>query len=471
MRLVIACDEYIGIKRRALDMLSGELGSLTDYVLPLVTMDDAAARDTSRALIAIGESGELFSELEKRGLLPKPTGEEGYSVYVGEYGGRPVMAVRGGGAVGTLYGCYALFDKYLGAHLLGLGITARELLSQDSYPAWSLSRTPAVKTRAIWTWGHVIYDYRGFFSNMARLSLNEAVIWNDRLPMNADEAVAFAHSLGIKVIWGFAWGWTTSCEQYASALTEADFPRIKEQVLELYEREYKNAPGDGIYFQSFTELKRSFVGDICIAEAVTRLVNETASELLLRYPELHIQFGLHASSVKEQLDIIAKVDKRLYIVWEDLGAFPFSYETSDTEGYRECSETLNRLTSLRGKGELFGAVLKGMPNLDWTRFEHFTERYVMGCAPREFIEKRYEDKLARWRELGRGWLKSASLAAETVKKIAHAPESIAEMLVEDALFEYRIMLPTALVAELLIDPMRNTDELIAELRRESFIFE
>jgi len=71
----------------------------------------------------------------------------------------------------------------------------------------------------------------------------------------------------------------------------------------------------------------------------------------------------------------------------------------------------------------------------------------------------------------RGWLKSASLAAETVKKIAHAPESIAEMLVEDALFEYRIMLPTALVAELLIDPMRNTDELIAELRRESFIFE
>ena len=46
-----------------------------------------------------------------------------------------------------------------------------------------------------------MYDYRGFFENMARLKLNEIIIWNDYAPTNGREIVAYAHSLGIRVIW------------------------------------------------------------------------------------------------------------------------------------------------------------------------------------------------------------------------------------------------------------------------------
>ena len=111
-----------------------------------------------------------------------------------------------------------------------------------------------------------------------------------------------------------------------------------------------------------------------------------------------------------------------------------------------------------------------MPNLDWTKFEHFTERYVMGEMPRSFIEARHKEKLARWHELTEGWLKNAELAAKTVREISHARSSIVEMLVEDALFEHQIMLPTALVAELLWVPNKDTDELIDELMRFPIVY-
>ena len=49
----------------------------------------------------------------------------------------------------------------------------------------------------------------------------------------------------------------------------------------------------------------------------------TAGKILEENPKLHIQFGLHASSVREHLEDISGVDDRVEIVWEDCGAFPF----------------------------------------------------------------------------------------------------------------------------------------------------
>lgn len=56
---------------------------------------------------------------------------------------------------------------------------------------------PAIKNRAIWTWGHVIFDYEKFFENMSLLRLNEIVIWNDYMPVNAKQVVDAAHGYGI----------------------------------------------------------------------------------------------------------------------------------------------------------------------------------------------------------------------------------------------------------------------------------
>ncbi|MBO5669983.1 MAG: hypothetical protein J6S41_00405, partial [Clostridia bacterium] len=52
------------------------------------------------------------------------------------------------------------------------------------------------------------------------------------------------------------------------------------------------------------------------------------------------QFGLHATSVNTHLDSIARVDKRVEIVWEDCGEFPYGY-TPRVESEAEFEKSLD----------------------------------------------------------------------------------------------------------------------------------
>ena len=74
---------------------------------------------------------------------------------------------------------------------------------EEGFENMDCVHAPQVRRRGLWTWGYVIYDYRRYLANMARLKLNEIVIWNDYAPLNAAEVVACAHDLGIRVIWGY----------------------------------------------------------------------------------------------------------------------------------------------------------------------------------------------------------------------------------------------------------------------------
>src|SRR5699024_763285 len=91
---------------------------------------------------------------------------------------------------------------------------------------------PKVRRRGLWTWGYVIYDYRRYLANMARLKLNDLVIWMDFAPLNAAEVVACAHQLGIRVIWGYAWGWDTSINVCLS--DEALLSRLANEAVERF---------------------------------------------------------------------------------------------------------------------------------------------------------------------------------------------------------------------------------------------
>ena len=62
---------------------------------------------------------------------------------------------------------------------------------------------------------------------------------------------------------------------------------------------------------------------------VVNLVNDVSDKLLKKYPALHLQFGLHATSVKNHLDIIKNTNKNIHIIWEDIGSFPFNYDPDD----------------------------------------------------------------------------------------------------------------------------------------------
>ena len=469
-RWILITDRYDGLAAKGVNLLAGAVSESLRYVLPVFFTDAVAeAEFGEHNIIVIGDpaANPVLSALEKSGQITVPNDPEGYGILVGENPYDPetqIIAVAARDPKGILYGCVDFANKYCGMYANRRGYIYSETFFDRTFnvkmPAWTHTAVPAIKTRALWTWGHVIYDYRQFFDNMLLLRLNEVVIWNDRAPINGREVVAYAHSLGIKVIWGFAWGWDQKCADIADAFTPEFAAALKVRVLETYEKEYAPLGGDGIYFQSFTEITAEAADGKPVAEVVTALVNDIAGELLNRHPGLHIQFGLHATSVKHRLDILKQTDKRIYIVWEDCGAFPYSYDPDLVATFPETYALTEQLVSLRGDAERFGCVLKGMMNLDWVHFEHFSAPYILGESSRNFQTRRTAQKDRIWKFIQAAWLKNASYAQKIIALIAEKnPDAIVQALVEDAMFEKDIFFPVALYAELLWDPKSDIGEL------------
>lgn len=472
-RWVILSNKYDGFVKKAVNTLSGVISEYVNYVIPVRISQSVSSDDFKKSnfiIVGTGENNTLFDSFVDKGLLDAPTDSQGYSIYVGGSGEEDsqVIAILGKDEIGALYGAMEFCNNYVGNFLFYKGARMSEELYRTGFERilteYKAMRAPAIKRRALWTWGHVIYDYRKFLENMLRLRLNELVIWNDRVPLNARDIVDYAHSLGIKVIFGYSWGWDNGCAAHAESLTDDNLETIKKNIITTYENEYKNTGCDGIYFQSFTELNAETAGGRSIAESVTALVNETAEKLLSKYPTLDLQFGLHATSVKNKLEVISKVDERITIVWEDCGAFPYAYFADNAEGFEDTLDFTDRIVTLRGERERFGTVLKGMVCLDWKIFEHFDESYVLGERTQKYLKKRSAEKDKIWRAVQSGWLKNADLARKTVALIAEKSENaVIEALCEDGLFEEKIMLPTAIYAELLFNPDENINELISRV--------
>lgn len=469
-RWLVIVNNYTGLEKRGADMLYGEITEYFSYVLPVKREIDVTAKDLSENnIILIGEAkSPIICEYIVTGLLKIPADSQGYSIYVGgslySREGQSVV-IAGRREAGVLNGCADFCARYLGDIIWrGKDIWARRTIETPfslKLNPWSVSEAPAVKERAVWTWGHVIYDYRGFFENMARLRLNSIVIWNDVAPINAKEVVEYAHSLGIKVIWGFSWGWGLKCGEILESYGAEALAQIKAKVIETYEREYKNTGCDGIYFQSFTELSSQSVNGVCVAEAVTELVNDISGTLLEKYPALNLQFGLHATSVTDNLGFIGKVDPRVRIVWENLGAFPYSYHTDDISESEKTLELTEKLLTLRGENERFGAVFKGMLKLDWSEFEHFDAPYILGERSARYITERTAKKERLWKIQTPGWIKNAEYVRRTAELIAASGRDVViQALIEDGMLESKIALPAAIYAQTLWNPYEKADETV-----------
>ena len=475
-RWILLIDNYSGVEKNAVNMLSGVIAGYLNYVLPVKFLSETDSEELSdNNIIVVGNvsSNKVLSECNKKGLLDVPEKEEAYSIYVGESTfneDAQMILIAGYDEKGILYGCMDLCYKYFGdivnknSNLWKTGLFDRPL--DRKLNGWKTSASPAIKTRALWTWGHVIYDYRNYLSNMARLRLNEVVIWNDRMPINAKDVVDYAHSLGIKVIWGFSWGWGTLCEKILNDYNEQNLLKIKDIVFDTFENECADTGCDGIYFQSFTELVIDYIKGRYVADMVTELVNCIAGALLEKYPALHIQFGLHATSVKNHLEFLKNVDKRVHIVWEDCGSFPYDYWPENVENFEETYAFNNKLLTLRGEDEKFGAVLKGMLKLDWTRFEHFNDSYVLGERTNTFMEERLMKKNKVWKYIQGDWLNNTEYARKIISQIAEKTDDcIIEALVEDAMFEKQIAFPVAVFAELLWNPEKSSNEIISTVSK------
>jgi hypothetical protein len=315
-----------------------------------------------------------------------------------------------------------------------------------------------------------VYDYRRFIDNMARLRMNMLTLWNDAPPVNCREVIEYAHSRGVKVVLGFAWGWG----QKYDLTSDADRRRLRGDVVRVYERDYQGLPHDGIYFQTLTEHHNTSIGGATVASLACTLVNETAGALLKEYPGLHIQFGLHATSILEHCTDLGRLDPRVAIVWEDAGVIPYSYSpvpdtTTEGENFATSLETPGKTLEYSRKiaalrpGTPFGFVPKGWMTLDWrNEFEHHGP-FLLGERSPEFIRERLAKRQPRWDRVNALWQQHFRHAVTFYREmLAVNPKGmIATGLVEDGLFEERIQPSVALLGEMLWDPTREPERILA----------
>lgn len=451
------------IQKRAVEELSSVLLDYT-FEYPICLRYDENENMTDYKCIYIGtKQSHAYIRNTSKKTLSK---EEEYVIKVENN----TVMIEGFDDAGVLYGAIDFYNQYIVKYEHPENENKDywiNFLERDALPDFEYASAPSVKERGLWTWGHVMYDYRGYFDHMMKLKMNSVIIWNDFLPVNADDIVRYAHSCNIKVIWGFSWLWDTDCNRFDLK----NLAPFSQKILETYEREYEKIGGDGIYFQTFTELRKDNIGGVLIAEAAAKFVNTTAALFYEKYPDIEIRFGLHATSVKNRLEWIKAIDPRIRIVWENCGAFPFSYIPSDLESFDETKEFVGEIAGLRGKDDRFGVVTKGLVKLDWSQFEHLQGPQCIGLSSESMKRNRIERKRRIWRYIQAGWLKNADKAYEMVQEMIRVKgeDFCVFALVEDGMFEENIMYPVALYSEMLWNCHSDVKTLMKEVALRSYV--
>lgn len=337
------------------------------------------------------------------------------------------------------------------------------MLFENTLPKYSYSTAPKISQRGIWTWGHTIYDYRSFIDNMAELKMNTIIIWNDYVPTNIDEVINYAHENYIKLYLGYAWGWDTVMP---SELDDNYINGIIENSLRIHREQYRDIKCDGIYFQTITEHSNETLSGRSVAKVVVDMVNRIGGEILKEQPELKLLFGLHANSVINKLDEIKEVDERISIIWENVGSYPWDYYYNDEYNFEKTLKLTRDIRDLR-ENSGFGGVLKSYINLDWTKFKHHEGPSPIGVSSREYIAHLESERREYERYYQASWLKLAPLAPRIIKEFKY--DSMITVLVEDACFEEKVNMPTALYAELLWDYDRDINDIIYEVALNPFV--
>ena len=471
----ILYSSFDGLQRKAVELLSKEAGKYiirqegmySIYVLPCEKEGTASYQNAivvglysdSKLIQRVVDKSELDGKDYVVKFVPNPDDEEAYLAVITANDEQSLY-------YGAVEFCYD-YPYESGTRHGGLCIPQWTFEQKMWMYDYDISARHAFATRGIWSWGQVINDYRHFVETCAKLKLNQVIIWNEYVPVNAKEFVEYAHSFGIKVIFGFAWGWRESCRTITS-IDDKFLTETKQQVLQEYETNYANLNCDGIYFQSFTELNVDNIGGRVVADVVTDFVNETAGQLLAKYPDLKILFGLHATSVKDHLDSIKRVDERIEIVWEDCGTFPYAYfpRVDNEQEFAQTLELTEKIINLRPNAPL-SVIFKGMMTVDWESFAHQTGPYIIGENAKEVMEFDRTLKQGIWKEFDANWLQYGEYAQRLIKLVLQQPNSNVSiyMCSEDG-FNAGASLSEKICAELFFDPNRSYGEILKKAYRK-----
>jgi len=398
----------------------------------------------------------------------KVPSDEGYLVKFGAHPynwGRRMILITSETEQGLLYGCVDFVNKYLpkAAQAHQHNPVYYYFLNpfKDGFADATHISEPDITERGLWTWGHVIYDYKKYFEHMALCKLNTVTIWNDFTPLNAKAVYEYAHSLGIRVIWGLSVNW----DEKEDITSEASIRKWAGIALEKCRGLYREHIADGIYVQTFTETREDNIGGALIAENVVRWTNAIYETIAAEIPGIDFRLGLHATSVINRLDVMAGIHPDVKIIWEDAGQFPYNYvPETDIPDFADAMENTRRIACLR-EGRNTGATLKGLCCLDWLKFRHMSGPVNIGCADREQIDERMAEKIRIWRYVQSFWLVNSEACREVIAEYKRATDGNCHLcaLVEDGLFDAKLWYPVALCAEI----MWSCNADIAELVRDT----
>ena len=465
----IIYSRFNGVEKRAVELLSRELGEkvnraaevYTLHVLPCEIENESSQVDINAIVIGTYSESALI-----RGYVTKEEAEA--NAYIIKVVRNP-QHNEGSIVLITsekdelLYRAAARFlddytEEFAPLHG-GMRLTC-ELFKEVLKEATIYGKICCEK-RSIFAWGHAINNYREFIRHMARQGLNQLILWNDYAPLNAEEIVDYAHSFGIEIIWGYAWGWSEGACSKIGTPDKETLRKLKIEVLNQYDRVWRGK-GDGIYFQSFTEMHTDNIDGLPVAKTVTDFVNDVAKELYKRDPSLHLQFGLHATSVKEHAEDIARVDPRIEILWEDCGVFPYAYvpQKSEDAAFEQMLAFTEKILTLRPEAPV-GLVFKGFATLDWTngRFIHQRGSFILGDNTTALTEHDRRLRSDAWRNFDAGWIKHGE-AARKVAEFACKLNGGRLNLCMAGLFDGGIYLSEAICTEIFENPERKFEDIV-----------
>ncbi len=459
-----------GPEGRALELLASEVGAIHDRdpgvytlnVLPCERAGSGEVPDKWNAILVGTPSGNPeIAPLLNPGDVPAG----GYLVRTIDMpDGSQRVVVAGDTPEATLWAVDDFLDEGLNALAVRAGGDGHryrsKIFEQKALGRYESRRAPRTPIRSVFTWAHVIDDFREYFRNLARLRFNEVILWNNRPPVNAAEIVEYAHSWGIRVLWGFAWGWSTNCRN----VDMAHLDRLEDDILREWRSVWRPLGGDGIYFQSFTELDQEDLGGKSIAATVVELVNRVSTRIRSESPGLRIVFGLHARSVRNRLAEIDGTDPSVEILWEDCGGFPFNYaKPFDPRGDAALVD------SILAEDREVGIVLKCGLLQDWTRFVYQAGPYVLGCASTTVKEEDARTAEELWRPYCADWQTRGRVAYDVVRQIQSARPGRPSALNVAINANGRVRFPLALLAELFWSADEPYETLLDRVARRTWV--
>ena len=469
---VIVYGDYENDKK-AVTLINGKVCEQIDFPTHCEranNVSEQTLKDNNIILVGTAQNNALISLLISQNKVEKCDKPQQYYIYVNESfwnKDNSLIVISGYDKAGVTYGAVDFINLYLGDKVHdrnGYNIVDDRFYTtafRQKTPAFSRLSSPSVLERGIWCWAHCVYDYKKFFDNMLMLKLNVAVLWTDYAPINAKEVVSYAHECGIKLIWGYSWGWEVESAVVTDFTSPEQLEIWSDKIIKKYEDEFLSTGCDGIYFQTFTERNDNTVNGKCVAETVTTWVNGIFAKMKAKYPSLRVQFGLHATSVKDDTKYLTKVDPDMEIIWEDCGSFPYRYYLT-THDFDDTLNFTSKICTLRSSTDKFGAVLKGMTTLNWATFVHQTGPYVMGEHSDLYVTKRGEEKRKLWRLFQSEWLNNKHFFKQTVQQILKTRDGNVSLrlLVEDGLIEYKVWRPVALASEMLWETDLDDEQLL-----------